>query len=338
MTPKPLRIGNAAHRFKTYVTPDYVSISDGEIAHFETFLRFLYEKYLEGSVLLTYRGEDFRNITRRLTNITVPDIEIYNRAFYFGDKARHYQSDVFNPDSRNFLTGINDSSESTIAYIFSRINNVVTSESNLRRLVSQKFSKFFSKNDNKEQFVLAINRCDSEEEKVKLRDYYLYFLHTAGSKGIRKEAFFVSTSSSKVVARGFARNRKLIFHYYIPQPYYCHAVAPWIIEEHQHIVNKRKLPIYQPFGLFANQTEVAVKGALFPQFLYGIELVEGNQLMVNPHILSLRKNQFKEAIKTGVTIDQSDFHNKIFQTGFIRWVQADENGHYEQHDLCHHMI
>ncbi|MCC5883623.1 MAG: hypothetical protein JJU25_13425 [Halomonas sp.] len=304
---------------------------------------FLSEQDKSGRVLFLYRGEEQRNIRRRLTNggLGVETTEVFERAFYFGDKARHFAVDVFD-ERRNFLTGINDCSDETLFFICDRINHVLEAPrgvSRIRENTSKEFRQFFQNQNNRHEFIHRINESYTPETKLKARDYYLYFLHIAGTAGVRQETMFVSTTTDKSIALGFSRAGKrktsrIVFHYFIPQPFHFHAIAPWVADHHQRIVYAIGLPTYKAAGLFPKQREVSVKGALFPHFILGIELVDDRKFIISSNFKEYGSRvDFERVARKGFMIDQSDFHNSIFDTGYIRWGQTDLNGNFESNDV-----
>lgn len=326
-----------------FVDSDLQPLSEELKSDFLNLRSFLSEKDKSGRVLFLYRGEEQRNIRRRLTNcgLGIETTEIFERAFYFGDKARHFAVDVFN-DRRNFLTGINDCSDETLSFIYDRINNVLEDPrgfSRIRENTSEEFRQFFQHQNNCNEFLRRINESYTPETKLKVRDYYLYFLHIAGTVGVRQETMFVSTTTDKRVALGFARagNRntsRIVFHYFIPQPFHFHAIAPWVADHHQRIAYAIGLPTYKATGLFPKQREVSVKGALFPHFILGIELVDDEIFIINSNFNKYdNREDFERVARQGFIIDQSDFHSRISDTGYIRWGQTDLNGNFESNDV-----
>lgn len=317
-------------------------LSNEDMHKLKSFRHFIREKDKEGEVLLLYRGEEQRNVNRRLFSDQSDFVsaEMYERAFYFGEKARHFSIDQFDED-RNFLTGINDCSDETLGFIFDRISNVINAPER-RNLVlkytSKKFREYFDTPSNKAMFVESINRAYTSQTRLKARDYYLYWLHIAGSPGIRAETPLVLTSVDQKVARGFSKvernpKDKFIFHYFIPKPFHTHAIAPWVSDHHQWIVTGCGLPTYKSLGLYPRQREVAVKGALFPHFMIGIELVSEKRFVVNSHLFNVDLEDFEQVSKRGFPIDQRDFAERIFNTGYIRWGQTDLEGNFAQTDV-----
>ncbi|MCC5824874.1 hypothetical protein [Alkalimonas sp.] len=326
-----------------YVDNNLQPISEELRTRFLSLKSFLSEQDKAGRLLFLFRGEEQRNIRRRLTSggLGIETNEVFERAFYFGDKARHFSVDTFNTE-RNFLTGINDCSDETLLFIYRRICESLEDPrvlSQVNKNTSREFRDFFLNQHNQHDFLQRINQAYTSETKLKARDYFLYFLHIAGSAGIRKETMFVSTTTDRRIARGFSKavNRnssRIIFHYFIPQPFHVHAIAPWVADHHQRIVNALRLPTYKSTGLFPKQQEVSVKGALFPHFILGIELVDEKKFVINSNFNEYdNKLNFESVSRQGFFIDQSDFHSRIFDTGYIRWGQTDLAGNFESNDV-----
>lgn len=325
-----------------YVDTNLQPISSELERDFLDLKDFLSEQDKSGRLLFLYRGEEQRNIKRRLVNgLGVDTQEVFERAFYFGDKARHFSIDIFTGD-RDFLTGINDCSDETLSFIYDRIATVLDTprmSERVSRNTSKEFRDYFLNRENRLDFLTKINSAYTSETKLKARDYFLYFLHVAGSAGIRQETMFVSTTTDKDIASDFSKAgsgdvSRIIFHYFIPQPFHGHAIAPWVADHHQRIADKIGLPTYKATGLFPRQKEVSVKGALFPHFILGIELVDDEKFIINSNFNELsNRGDFEIVAKQGFSIDQSDFHNRIFDTNYIRWGETDLDGNFESNDV-----
>ena len=326
-----------------YVDFDQNQMPRDDVARFLRFKSLLTEKSKEGSVLLLYRGDELSNIRNRLfqDQARATNQELYDRLFYIGEKARHFSVDLYNPDERLYLTGINDCSGETVDFIFHRIGEVINAPSlisRVRKHTSERFRNYFLTQSNIQRFNEAFNSAYNPELRLEMRDYYLYFLHVAGAAGIRAETSFVSTSFDKRVAVGFAFNARrrtglVVLHYFIPAPFEKFAIAPWIVGHHQKVVYACGLPTYKVYGLFPKQKEVSVKGALFPHFLIGVEVLEDKVFLVNSHLMRTDEADFEQVVKTGIPIDQRHFEERICDTGYIRWGQADLNGNFDQWDV-----
>ncbi|EOG1931528.1 hypothetical protein ACQFZT_000593 [Providencia stuartii] len=295
----------------------------------------------QGEVLLLYRGEELRNIKKRLLkqNFFRKENEIYERAFYFGDKARHFSVDVFMP-GRSHLMNIRDESDQTFMFIHSRICNILNEpklSTRVEKYTDDKFRRYFLSPGSDVDFLEKVKSCYTDRTKVNVRDYYLYFLHVAGTPGIRKETMLVSTSKDKSTAIQFSESTKkerVILHYFIPAPFQDYAIGPWEIEHHKKVIYATGLPSYYPKGLYPEQNEIAVKGALFPHFLLGIELAGKNKFIINTNFINADNiNNIESIARRGFNIDQQDFEKNIFDTGYIRYGEIDGMREFSSYDV-----
>jgi hypothetical protein len=322
--------------------------------NFDSLYRFLQEKSEENKIKLVYRGEKLDRLTKRLSLINEEREEVLQRSFYLGDKARYFEDHFGRHRRQNNFQSINDCSANALDFIYSRLANVMTTHK-WRHLIEEHipmgFKEFFLTNDNRNYFTRTIQSITEPDAQLRARDYYLYLLHVAGSEGIRNDAMLVSSTADHRVAHKFAHflpspKKKwyprttpltppltpLIFHYFVPRPFHKHAIAPWTIEEHEDLIFTLNLPTYGDHALFPNQLEVAIKGALFPQMILGIEIPgKHGQFIPNPHALTLEEHQFEEVARTGIPIDQTSFAEDIRNTNYIRWIERDLEGVYVEH-------
>ncbi|MEA5464225.1 hypothetical protein [Leptothoe sp. PORK10 BA2] len=319
---------------------DELPQKDKEI--FNSFKDHLIDFYKEGNLLFVYRGETFKRLKKRLFSNydDFSESKLHERIFLIGEKARHFYTDKpENSTSRGWLTNINDSSNETFSHLFKRIGNVLSTsglEHRIYQSCSSRFRKYFSDSKNCQDFLDLINAATDagDEKRLKLRDYYLYFLHVAGSAGIREETMLVSTSLSIETSENFAGEKDsdaLTLCGFIPQPYHNFMVSPWLASEYHAIASNHSCPTYQPFGLFPEQFEASIKGALFPCFILGIKQIKNKKFVVNPHIFDI--NNFYDAGKHGILVDQSNFMNSILSTKYMRFLSTDLQGNFEQYEL-----
>lgn len=161
-----------------YVNASLTPLCSDNLNRFHGLMKFIREKDKEGEVLLLFRGEEQRNVKRRLfgSDSEFESGELFQRAFYFGEKARHFSVDHFD-GNRSALTDINDSSDHTLAFIFERIANVINVPERRNRVLqntSSKFRGYFSDSFNCRDFVERVNGAHTSTDKLKVRDYYLY--------------------------------------------------------------------------------------------------------------------------------------------------------------------
>jgi hypothetical protein len=154
---------------------------------------------------------------------------LYEWLFIIGDKARYFFMSKADSNDRVWLTSINDHSPTTFGFIFERIVNVLSTpnlEPRIQQSCSSRFLEYFCDITNREKFIVAVEATtqDLEQDRLKLRDYYLYFLHVAGSAGIRRETMLVSTSLSAEISEEKFTDKKskysLVLYGFIPPPYH----------------------------------------------------------------------------------------------------------------------
>lgn len=171
------------------------------------------------------------------------------------------------------------------------------------------------------------------ENKITIRDYYLYFLH---AYNLGDKSFFVSTSTKYDTARFFAlktkdnkdEKRSVIFYYFIPNPIDKYAVdcnSSQLGLGHK-LCSKLNLPTYNE-TVYQDQEEVAVKGGLLPQYIFCIFDIENQIYIANPHLFhSYNSNNLEEIALNGLDIPQDRFNNIIKETDykgfFIRWQRT----------------
>lgn len=316
-------------------------ISANQKRCFNSFENHLIDVYKEGNLTFVYRGESLRSLRKKLflNHKEYTRSRLYERLFIVGDKARYFFMDKANSNDRGWLTSINDRSVATFEFIFGRIANVLSIqnlEPRIQQSCSSRFLNYFYDNSNCKRFIDTIETTtqNREQDRLKLRDYYLYFLHVAGSAGVRKETMLVSTSLSVKISENFSGERhkdSLILHGFIPQPYHNFMVSPWLASEYHKIASENGLPTYQPFGLFPEQLEISVKGALFSCFLIGVKQVEDENFIVNPHIFDIK--DLDQASKYGIPVKQDDFINSILASGYMRFFYTDLQGSFEQYEI-----
>ena len=289
---------------------------------YKCFEKAIEEKSKDESILLLYRATEYSKIEERLTNSNLKKENIFDRAFYFGEKA-HFCSDNY---KKKIFEDINDCSLITIGKIFDEIKYLL-SEKRLKmriKYLSKEFRNYFADVKNRENFISILSDSDSHC-KLLLRDYYLYLLHTGYT--IKDDTPLVSTSIKRSKAKKFGnKDKQIIFYYFVSQPFECSIIAPWRISEVIDLITQKNLPTYEPQGLYPEQDEISVKGGLFPQFILGIELVKERKFIVNPHLFQYESLQFEDLIQYGIGFDQSDFAEEIKETKMSHSLHMDIDG------------
>lgn len=277
----------------------------------------------EDGVTITFRGFNRKHILTSLVrkDEDVDENKLIELLFYFGEKAKHYYkvNDVEAGKSR-WIKNIEDCSYSSAKAIFEKIRNILKKDddkiSEFKKSAPEFTSYFLS--DNKQNFIKAIS------SHCRARDYYLFFLHTAGKIGISDKTVLISTSKSEKIPENFfdRNDDNYIIYYVIPKEIDKYAISHLSKLDDKKIKElSSDLPIYNGGSLYPDQEEIGVKGALFSHHILGVMRYPKSHkefFIPNPHIFT-KINQ-PDSILSGLYIDQSDFMERLDETGCHRGV------------------
>ena len=305
---------------------DLRSLSSCEMETFKNLCNHLNLSQSSKKVQIVYRGESKENLSNKL-NEQYGTQKFFEYLFVIGEKAKYFWSQTRTSlENLNYLKSIEDTDNETFKFIFNEFNSILVRgnsnifENRARRLDEFKetqpdFISFFSNVRNLKKFLKKTNGVDN---KIQLRDYYLYLLHTFN---LDKISFFVSTSFKRKVARRFAHERfapskkGIIFYYFLPEPIYRYGVSSSSLQVGQSLWTSQGLPIYTQ-NFYPKQYEVAVKGALFPHFILGLFDLESDSFVVNPHVFKQEDQHVPLIPQQGFFIDQENFDDTIKETGY----------------------
>jgi len=291
-----------------YVNIKLEKIDDAKKEKFENFIDTLKIKDNKKEAIVSYRGTGYKKVKKELHKYTTDYIgksDIYERLFLIGQKSSFAKARKINPNKRDiYEDGINDCSEIVLDDLFTQLSKILKEERLEKKVeenISEEFKNYFLNEANRSNFIKNI---DSQQEgnKLWIRDYYLYLLHT--SNVMKEDSILVSTSTLISKARNFTssalkddKDIAVIFHYFICEPYIYHTFTPWKMEKfdefEKNISTILGFPTYNAKGLFPEQNEVAIKGGLFPHNIFGIELVKEKKFIVNPHLFVNYNNPTK---------------------------------------------
>lgn len=299
--------------------------------------------YEKNQFRIVFRGENKKNLKGKLFRQydNYSHEKMYNKLFYFGEKAKcYFKQSLDNQQQKpDYLQHICDTSDTTYNFIFDQINKILTGYYDFRKGNQEaicrfkesevEFSKFFCLTTNKDVFIKLIDdKLIEQHSKEKLRDYYFYLLHTFGS---RKQlatnlSFFVSTSEDEEEAKRFAlsreqeKKRSVLFVYMVPEPLYKYGVNRFVLNKVYEEYSNTGMPLYKS-ELYEESQEIAIKGALFPHYILGLQDLENNNFIVSPHIFEQPDAGFIKVPSKGLWIDQKDFDQMINDTGYKGYLQ-----------------
>lgn len=286
------------------------ALNSQEVNH----LRATFDAIRSGDCTAVYRGENLERLGSKLSPSGSAAIGLVAQLlFFFGDKAKYYAKQP-NPGAREQWITPETSPLEVGSRIFDRIAKVVEIYSGTRwkrpKGKWKRLKEFFSNQQNRGFFSETLSG-----DQVK-RDYYLYLLHVLGTAFTGDSSLLVSTSQDYNCALKFATHERsatpCIIHYVVADPFDKHAVVPTAVLSLEESLLDTGLPVLWPVR--ADESEVAVRGALFPHHIIGLEWwpKTGKQFVANPYVF---KGPPTAVIK-GLSIDQAGFEKYIHHTSY----------------------
>ncbi len=279
--------------------------------------------------IVTYRGVSREHLIEKLSKqgSDLSEDKLLSLLFYFGDKAKHhYKFDDVEAKSLRWLSKIEDTSTVTCAKIYNKIRNVLKHKrGEIARFIDRNhyFYEFFYSSEHRDTFISAVSSLGQDA-----RDYYLYFLHSAGNIGLGDKSFLVSTSSDYYTAQRFVGDsgNGYIICYVIPSPIVKYAVTYRRMEKLENSLMLQGLPTYKGDALYPNQKEFCVRGALFASHIFGVQVLDSSRFVVNPHLFD--DNNTACDMLHGLKLDQSDFEERLNVTNYYRGVGVALDGSF----------
>lgn len=315
-------------------------LSDFEKKKFNIFNEYLHRNSKQVKVI--YRGENYDNLKRKLNLIDDNNYSKLNHyVFLIGEKGRVYRNEYKNKiKQRNKIYSINNIEESLFHKIFDKFNIIISKkyskpEIEIFKSDNFEFSEYFKdKNNNKTDFINKLNSVHKTNEKLMIRDYYLSLLHKIGTIGFYTNSFFTSTSTSYDVAKGFAENsensEKIIFISWVKYPINQIGISFNYLNSFKNKILQFGLPTYDK-SFFPNQNEITIKGGLLPHYILGYVRLKDNIFEINPNFFLSTKN-FKEIVKNGFDINQSNFQENLNKTDYSGFFSLNDNNEYSDNN------
>ncbi|EPF7653866.1 hypothetical protein ACXLRA_004313 [Vibrio vulnificus] len=258
---------------------------------------------------LLYRGVSKDYLSDRLVKEHEEPIEstILTRLFFFGEKAAHFRKSLKERQIREYLTDINDISESTCNKIFDLLNKLRKSKDPAIKVFLENhelFFNFFLDKTNKPEFYYMIQKLG-----VEARDYYLGFLHTAGRIYGGERSVSISTSLSYDQAEYFSGKKEQDRYVIISVKRYLdrkNQLSPLLTK-----INELGIPtLPQNSRIFEGQKEETLRSGIFPHDIIGVNCIHDDKFVINPHVFSDR-NSMVNIMISPLDIDQREFSRKL---------------------------
>ncbi len=295
-----------------------------------------------------YRGEKYVELLNIQTGSNIKkysEIREYQHSYFssqlfiIGEKSKHFLKEKKEEiKKRSYLKNINDCSSKTFEYIFNKINEIHTKpikdlnidityiNNYIKR--EKKFYDFFRDRNNNIQKFKNISKINFSN-KLAIRDYYLYYLHTLGKDGISENSFLKSTSFDYKKSKKFSNG--IILYGWVKKPTSSYGISSRSFLKCIEKCKRLDLPIYTK-DIFPHEKEISLKGGFFPHYIIGYENTIENYFVINNHIVNESKEIVKEfpdlIIKYGLPIDQSEFDQKVKKTKYRKYFIRTPEGKY----------
>jgi hypothetical protein len=310
-------------------------LSIAELKKFTSFCLALSKNVFRTRMI--FRGENYQSLKEKLSLSGNNDFNKLNALiFLIGEKGRVYRIEYKKKITEKKKIHPIDSVEIVLfKYIFKKLNSILTRKKDKEEIRQFKnnnrnLDEYFSNKGNITDFMTRISSIKTNQEKIKMRDYYLNLLHQIGGIGFYSNSFFISTSRDIKVAEKFASNsnnsEKIIFISWVNYPINRVGINFNYLNKFNNSVLNLGLPTYSK-SFFPKQKEVSIKGGLLPHYILGYIRTEKNELIINPNLFTTNK-EFNEIIKHGFDIDQSNFNEAIKETDYSGYFILNENDTY----------
>ena len=278
-------------------------LDEEERSFFEKIKSLIETKIDSDELYLLYRGTDktkYPDIKRDLDIESVSDF-FYN--YLHGLEKGGYSF------THEKLNTMQDISNNLFDEIFEKI------KSSLNTYSHDDFFKKYFKEENSEKFIANLNEL-TDEQKIRLKDYYFAYLHTVGTKDSGKAiSYFVSTTKNISIGIDFFtkheinKEHQVLTYYLLLRPYLGLA-----IDSHTDIsleeleINEEDFPRYT--ALRIHEEEVSIKGGLFPNHILGVRcyIRENEVFLVNPYLFMERS--IEKMLIEGIPVNQREVRNQ----------------------------
>ena len=184
-------------------------------------------------------------------------------------------------------------------------------------LISNKdFYNYFRKEANREDFLSRIGNLD-EEEKIKVKDYYLSLMHIIGRSMSGNNSYMISTSTKIKIAEKFKKDGIMIVSWLpITERRYQFIKYSEVNNLNEEIINM-KLPYYVKTP-HIEQNEICVKCGLLPHYIIGYS--HEDSFIVNKHLLTKfnMARDLDSIINDGIKINQERINEILKETKYKR--------------------
>ncbi len=311
----------------TIIDGKHIKINEHLLKKFNQVVEKINDELVEEkqTIKVLYRGDELSKVKRKLNTDTLNFT--LEKIFRLGEKANSLFM-TSNQNNANIFR-IDNVENDVFEDIFNKINTILNAEKKSPKLCkfilnNDEFVKYFSNTRNISDFIQKIQ---SSNKKLFLKDYYMAFLHTEG-KIIGNESYFLSTSENLKIAERFASNNGpangLVFCYYINKPFISYGIFSKNKGYLKKEIKASNLPFYSP--LHVKEEEFSVRGGLLPHYILYVKYYQGRKekFFINPFIFVDDYN-IQDDINDGFPVDQENFIKEIKETNYTGYFVETDN-------------
>lgn len=289
----------------------------------EIFL--LFYKSISGSSII-YRGVDGEYLSRRY-NTDASNLSLLSELlFLYGDKGEEFCKDI------HFEIDINNTERICFQSILNNLKETFSNRNSNNDAVNNRLPEFCKDNYTAIHNIISINEeewCERidplpEETKIKIKDYYISFLHTIGKAGYGNYSYFLSTTKNYKTAEFFRHNDNedgiIIVGWTNGKGIIC-TEEPSL----KTIVESCGLPTFDK-DFFPGQKEITYKCGLLPHFIIGYHYKD--KFEINPYILKIE--DMSAVRKEGLPVNQKPFIELLSKTNFKSYYNVCDCFYWQQ--------
>lgn len=292
-------------------------LSEEDLVLYNKFVNLLLSPNYRRNKQLIYRGD--KNIREKYNTGTEDLTMLSTLIFMVGDKAAYFRGNQLKYNIKD---------ESIYSFLFDKFADKVCNPSKFHNSKTEcvvknfldsnpQFSYFFGTKDNKSLFEKKIKNSGDKESII---DYYFSLLHLIG-KSANGASYFLSSSKSFKIAEMFRNDedKGIILIGWVPSKEKNKFIIAYEdTEELNKKIKELELPIYEK-PPYLEQREICLKCGMFPHFIIGY--LYKDDFIINPHLLDFMRSmndevEFKNMLRRGLKIDQSNFGDLVSKTNF----------------------
>ncbi len=313
-----------------------VNLTELQSKKYNSFLKHLFEQENNNNLTLCLRGENVKNLTLKLeqTKNKLEISEFYRRLFLLGDKSKpHYLCNISDDNPSKWSVDIGKTVSEDFNFLFYEFSFFVKKNNFNWNDENSDVVSYFSNSSNESIFVDTISGLP-ELQKLLIRDYYFWFLHTGSNGRFDKSTYYVPTTTDPKICENYAygdddKDGPIALICFVPSNMAYVASSFSTFESSIELLKNESLPIIKSEP-FPDEFEISFKAALFPHFIIGAYNYLSDEIVLNHNIFKKQNSSFNNIFKYGIKINQNNFFEYLKKTKYSTSSALYSNGQYNK--------